>query len=299
MTHWFLAESGTDLFFALSGFLIGGMILRKPPTSFADVRRFYMRRWLRTIPLAWVWMTVLVLLYRPPLRAVVENIFMIRYLEIPMQTDGVFFGVMWTLFVEEWFYLLLPIFFVILRISDAPVRRISFLLIGACALRGIATQAGVDPNITYTWTFLRFDVLLAGVLFAAVFEHLSVVTCNRLAFIGVSLIVARWAWTLSPFIGSTLLQHIDHIGGTLGSAAVLGGLYWLRTIPAQRFFFWIATISYPLYLINFEVFDFFYQQQPGTIGAVKAFVFIVIVSYALHRLVESPVISWRDRVLAP
>jgi peptidoglycan/LPS O-acetylase OafA/YrhL len=297
MTHRYLAESGTDLFFALSGFLIGGMILRKPPGSFADLRRFYIRRWLRTIPLAWVWMAALVCIVHPTVPQVLEDVFMIRNLEIPMPAVG-FFPVMWSLFVEEWFYLLFPIVFIAFRVGDAPIRRLALLLAGACILRGLAAAAGLGWAYTYSWTFLRFDVLIAGVLVAACFKDMSPKLCRRLAIAGTLTIAARWAWTIAPNVDTVPIQLIDQLAGTFGSAAVLGWLYHRRTVPAQRFFFWTATLSYPLYLVNLEIFGRFYEQRPGSLGIIEALVAVALVAYLLHKTVEHPVMAWRDRMFA-
>jgi peptidoglycan/LPS O-acetylase OafA/YrhL len=297
MTHRYLAESGTDLFFALSGFLIGGMILRKPPGSFADLRRFYIRRWLRTIPLAWVWMAALVCFVHPTFEQVLEDVFMIRNLEIPMPSAG-FFPVMWSLFVEEWFYLLFPVAFIALRVGDAPVRRLAFLLVGACVLRGLAAAVGLSWAYTYSWTFLRFDVLIAGVLVAAAFNNMSPKLCRRLAVAGALTIAARWVWTIAPDIDTVPLQLFDQVAGTFGSAAVLGWLCHRRTVPAQRFFFWTATLSYPLYLVNLEIFGRLYAQRPGALGVVEALVAVVLTAYLLHKTVEHPVMAWRDRMFA-
>ena len=295
MTHRFLAESGTDLFFALSGFLIGGMILRNPPSSFADLRRFYIRRWLRTVPLVWVWMAVLACIVHPTVPQVLEDLFMIRNLEIPMPTGG-FLPPLWSLFVEEWFYLLFPIAFIAFRIGEAPVRRLAFLLAGACIARGFAAAAGLDWSYTYSWTFLRFDVLIAGVLVAAAIKYMSPKLCSGLAIAGVLTIAARWGWTIAPNVDAAPIQLIDQIAGMFGSAAVLGWLYHRRMVPAQRFFFWTATLSYPLYLVNFEIVGLFYQQRPGPLGVVEALTAIVLIAYLLHKMVEHPVMAWRDRM---
>lgn len=52
----YLGAVGVDIFFALSGYLIGGILLRTLTRigEFAVVQRFWMRRWLRTLPAAYL-----------------------------------------------------------------------------------------------------------------------------------------------------------------------------------------------------------------------------------------------------
>ncbi len=56
--RWFVSagDVGVDIFFALSGYLIDGILLRELPRlgQWDVVRRFWARRWLRTLPAAYV-----------------------------------------------------------------------------------------------------------------------------------------------------------------------------------------------------------------------------------------------------
>src|ERR1700743_972604 len=103
-----------ELFFALSGFLIGGILYRdlfsSPDWTFAHVTRFWQRRWWRTLPnyyLSFALHSLFHLFYggfpspqmlwRYPL-----------FLQNASENIHFFYGVSWSLCVEEWFYLLFP-----------------------------------------------------------------------------------------------------------------------------------------------------------------------------------------------
>ncbi|HET6992186.1 MAG TPA: acyltransferase, partial [Bacteroidia bacterium] len=105
---------GVELFFALSGFLIGGILLREMAdgTSFRKVLKFWVRRWMRTLPAYYAVLFGTPLLY---LLFLHENsvhfsdlfpfIFFVQNFSHPHPE---YFGVAWSLSIEEWFYILFP-----------------------------------------------------------------------------------------------------------------------------------------------------------------------------------------------
>src|SRR5690349_15328487 len=64
---WIPFIDGVDLFFVLSGYLVGGILLRYATTGAPSARRlldFWQRRWLRTLPNYYLFLLVnIVLLY--------------------------------------------------------------------------------------------------------------------------------------------------------------------------------------------------------------------------------------------
>src|SRR6266403_5622540 len=106
-----LTWSGVDLFFVLSGFLIGGILLdsRDSPNYF---RTFYKRRFFRIVPLYGVMLFTALMVGRgeidawiPTLSyfAFLQNLWMARF-----ATFGVLLAATWSLAIEEQFYLTLP-----------------------------------------------------------------------------------------------------------------------------------------------------------------------------------------------
>src|SRR5882672_3129244 len=121
-----LGGTGVDLFFVLSGFLIGGILLdvKDSPRYF---RAFYARRFFRIIPVYFAWITVYILVVRfagkyllalshsgntPPLGHLVYNHYLFLqnfYLDRFHNLAGAWFDHTWSLAVEEQFYLVTPL----------------------------------------------------------------------------------------------------------------------------------------------------------------------------------------------
>ena len=105
---------GMDLFFILSGFLIGSILLRSVETAgFINVRRFWLRRAFRTFPAYYVVLTALVLLFGLTAAQRKHLPFEYAYLTnyVPLTRDGTVMLWGWSLALEEQFYLSVPLLF--------------------------------------------------------------------------------------------------------------------------------------------------------------------------------------------
>jgi peptidoglycan/LPS O-acetylase OafA/YrhL len=182
-----LGWSGVDLFFVLSGFLIGGILLdaRASPNYF---KTFYARRFFRIIPLYYAWVLLYIVVValaghtlqvhsnsgRPEMSGTPVYIHFLFLQNVwPIAFWGLasgWFTPMWSLAVEEQFYLVCPwlvrlvskrrLYFALLAIiAAAPVLRV--------ALR---TIAHARPMSIYILTPCRADGLGIGVLAALVWR---------------------------------------------------------------------------------------------------------------------------------
>ena len=100
---------GVELFFVLSGFLIGSLLLDicDRNVNFRAWIIFLVRRWMRTVPAYLVFVAVCWELLSPQLSSgvLLSYITFTQNLFWPMP-PGSFFAVSWSLTIEEWFYLL-------------------------------------------------------------------------------------------------------------------------------------------------------------------------------------------------
>ncbi|WP_226994232.1 acyltransferase family protein [Myxococcus hansupus] len=319
--------TGVELFFVLSGFLIGSQLLEPVSRDEApDMKRFYLRRSLRILP--------------PYLIVVAMYLFIPAWSERPVETpawrfltftqnfglrlNG--FSHAWSLCVEEHFYLVLPIAVLALRRRVRAPHLLAgavALMVGGMLLRGILWQRhfsmlgptdvewrGYDTLLYYP-TYARLDGLLCGVLLAAlrVFRPAAWerwtrgVRAGGLALVGlVCLSVVLW---LNE-------EHFRYLAHTMlafpltavGYAALLVAMSspaasrLCARIPGARTF---ALLSFTVYLTHKAVqhgvrvalapygMDAFHPVT--LLGGVVA---VLLASLALHHGVERPALKWRS-----
>ena len=177
---------GVDMFFVISGFLIGSILFREYRTEGTlFVARFYVRRFLRLIPVyAAVMMLALVFLHNlPPFwkpgNAIHAwaNLLYVNNL-LPVQTQ--YMPWCWSLAIEEQFYLLLPLcIFLIMALRRRRIGVFLALMVFSIVLRYLVlhhaclafplNESLYSPawnrrfDIEYDKIWMRFGGLLAGV----------------------------------------------------------------------------------------------------------------------------------------
>jgi len=171
---------GMDLFFLLSGFLIGSILLRSLETSGTqNLYRFYVRRISRTFPAYYVVLTFLALTtaLTPEQRAHLpwEYVYATNFMPLNRDRIVMFWG--WSLALEEQFYLTVPLlFFVLHRLRSDRLRVALLVALWASALvirlviyaRGRPWNDFLLYDTLYFRPHTRFDTLVAGILLAYV-----------------------------------------------------------------------------------------------------------------------------------
>jgi peptidoglycan/LPS O-acetylase OafA/YrhL len=177
-----LGPTGVDLFFVLSGFLIGGILIEARGSD-SYFRTFYIRRFFRIIPIYYLWICLYIALVSIAGRAIQARSFSDKVLPdgfevyahflfiqnlVPFNWAaqsglwGSWFGHLWSLAVEEQFYLLAP-----LMIAWLSSRRLLAALVGiicGAPLVRIALLHYVDQiDCTRVMPF-RADALAVGIL---------------------------------------------------------------------------------------------------------------------------------------
>ncbi len=273
-----LGWSGVDLFFVLSGFLIGGILIDARDSA-RYFQTFYLRRAHRILPIYYIWILMYAVIVAaglwltpgwlpvtgrdlrvaPIYLAFLQNMI---YGQSPFQAR--WFGVTWSLAVEEQFYLLAP-----WLIRFVSTKRLAYVLspvvLAAPVLRFLAFR--YLPNLHSLPQFgmpFRADTLSLGILVAVVwrnhrfrkFLRQNPLVLQRCVYCSLFLVAGLLWWLVRPAglvtftIGFSVLAFFYAslvllvISQTDGPVAQLSRASWLR---------YLGGISYCVYLIHFTL----------------------------------------------
>jgi peptidoglycan/LPS O-acetylase OafA/YrhL len=318
---------GVDLFFALSGYLIGNQIFAalRSPQGFA-LGHFYGRRLLRTLP---NYLTVLALYFlSPAFRNDLTLPPLWKFLTFTQNINlepGTAFSHAWSLCIEEQFYVLLPAAALVIATFRRSLRwawsAIALTVAIGMLTRGVIWNELVDGKASalnhyykyiYYSSFCRFDELLAGVVLALLKNYHGgawrrLTAHGNLALAaGLALGALTFALFLSDHYGlaMTLLGYpMLAISFGLLIVAALGEKSVLRTarIPGAGS---MALWSYAIYLTHKQVAILaaeplaargYGPESPVAICVSMALA--VLSGWVLYRLVEAPFMALRNRLL--
>ncbi|MET0387568.1 MAG: acyltransferase family protein [Polyangiales bacterium] len=299
---------GVDVFFAISGFLITGILLRQHEPS---IGAFYVRRIRRIFPaLGVVLASVLglgwLLLLPTELAALGRHTVAgaLSVANVQLYRDAGYFAAasrlqpllhLWSLGVEEQFYLVWP--WCVLLLRGRARFMTAVLTLAALSLVASVVWTPRDPAGAFYLPFTRLWELALGGALAALSPRLQLAprTAAGIGWLGVGLLAAGFgltretggfpsAWPLFPVLGSLLLMAA---GPTSLPSRVLGSR------PAVA----IGLISYPLYLWHWPLLAFgavvLGELSVGVrVAAVLAAVALATLTY---RVVELPIRTGRAR----
>ncbi len=334
-----------QLFFVLSGFLIGGILWKAKfggQTNAAKLKNFWARRSLRIFPLYFGWLIFLgvtYLLFQFPAYYTSNIVYLATYtFNFTRTFDGwqgnPLFTHLWSLSVEEQFYLFFPLlifflparvlkFFIIIVIFLSPL--LHFLLGRYYLNAGLAPFAAVDAVYWNTLTHLQaffvgaaipifclhkkikkarlfMFVCVAVALFAGLFSFLDAGTGNYLLHLGyqhnlTTNLEYAWHYTLLNFaFASVVLFVVAGIGNKKT---------WLQKWLEAKWLTNIGGVSYGMYVFHWAILVYFFERLlPTTDYSLKLLRFIpyaavvYLVAQLSFRYFESPFLRLKE-VLFP
>jgi peptidoglycan/LPS O-acetylase OafA/YrhL len=319
-----LGWTGVDLFFVLSGFLIGG-ILMDVKDSASYYKTFYVRRFYRIVPIYYLWILGYIFLlftvrdgvssyisdpFNPTLKggvlwlfAFIQRVTFDKY----MTLGWVWLVPTWSLAVEEQFYLIAPV--LIRRLSKRGLARVLGGVVFLAPMlrlwvRSHAPTVGANWDLAYILMPCRADSLAIGVLAALFWREQSLRTwlsdrswflygLAGASFAGVVLL-GRW-----PNLSSFPMQSVGYTWIALFYGIVLilalekpRGL--LAKLTRTKWLGEIGRLSYCIYLIHFATWWIFHdsvslmERRPAQWHYVAASCAALLVVYGIARM------SWRD-----
>jgi peptidoglycan/LPS O-acetylase OafA/YrhL len=310
---------GVELFFVLSGFLVGSIALDmfdRQPTP-AGAWDFMVRRWLRTLPNYYLFLGVNAVLVMLLGGAAFDARYLL-FLQNLFWNIPHFFEESWSLSVEELFYLVLPLLIVTLAAFSRSARALGLALCAALAaftLVRLGYVAAVHPDfhaVVRRAAGLRLDSLMYGVLAAWLNRYAREAFLRRpKAMLVAGLLVTAAAVRAVFFLAPTAPGAPSHLiaaslalgGVSLGVAMMLPFLSAWQAAPGpvRAVVEWASRVSYSLYLCHLPTSRLL--QAAGLHGGVAGMLIWMAascaVATAIHLAFERPIMRLRDRLPGP
>jgi peptidoglycan/LPS O-acetylase OafA/YrhL len=300
--------AGVDLFFVLSGFLVGRLVLLEIQREATfDYRRFLIRRAFRLWPVLYLYLGAQLIAADDPWQSYLPQIFfhLQNYFKTPLDH-------LWSLAVEEHFYLALGLLLPLLIRKGLKPKIFLFgifgLIASATIMRWVGLALGLPLQNLQWQTQFRIDALAVGLLLALASVHYSE-TFDRLRKL-------RWLWATLALLGFSLLVWtgsgqtrvvIGYSIAAFSSAALILAIYrvpiapWIT--PFARVWAFLGLYSYSLYIWHngfgnvaaTKVMAIIHVTNPDAIVVAK-YGASVVGAFLVTKLVERPMINLRDRL---
>lgn len=314
--------------FVLSGFLIGAMMIRsfdKNQGWFKSAKDFWLRRWFRTIPNYYLFFLVNFLL-------AIYGVTTDGYIFSPLwfsqnlaweEENRKFFGEAWSLALDEWFYLAMPIIVGVLAFSSLSKKAVFILAaIILIIFPTVGRMFHTVPTDFFQWdeqirriTIYHLDATGWGVLAAAFskwFPQWWRSRVNEKALLGVFCMAVGLFFVIGlvhpRFMSYSLFSVGNAFSITLMSLGTLLVLPWLTRIqfswaPVMWITGKLSEYSYSIYLLHFPLiflFKYFLKIDSASSGFFLFFVvaswffLVVFLSGLVFRFFEKPIADLRE-----
>ncbi len=295
--------AGVDVFFVLSGFLVGGLLVKeKKVDKQIDAKRFLVRRAFKVWPQYYVYLAVILLTGHRSVRDLWGNL-----LNVQNYTGGIQHT--WSLAVEEHAYLLLVLCLLLVARLNLRMRSLFWGLIAASACVAIGRLVLIEHgHEVVTLTHTRIEGIFYGVILAILYHYAperfrSLQKMRWLWFAGlaIALIFLRfqtsrpWSesigWDMANLLGICLLMLLYRPDGSTAPRSLL-----------YRAIAWIGVYSYGIYLWHVSVLAptaALGRRMPGWLEPLWTGLAPLVAGIALGSLftkvVEFPMLKLRDR----
>jgi peptidoglycan/LPS O-acetylase OafA/YrhL len=307
------AGLGVTVFFFLSGYLITSLLrVEMAQRGRIDLGAFYLRRTLRIMPPLYLTLLAVFLVWRlgwlshpvDPWAIPAQLLFLQNYAFLWGHGEGLPVTSLWSLAVEEHFYLVFPLLY-LLVLGRMPPPRAALWCLAACAVvlgvRVVNALTLEDYSGNYLWTHTRIDSILYGSCLALwnnpVLDKAPWRPHAWQAVLALGLLGFTFAWR-DPFFRETLRYSLQgvalfvlfafalHDKGPVSAA--------LSSWPARR----LGLYSYSLYLVHNALFKLAEQHLHLPAPARMLVVLAAGLAYsaAMYAFIEKPAADLRRRL---
>ena len=302
---------GVTLFFSLTGFLLGRLLIREcKEQGTVSVKAFYFRRILRIWPLYFVFIgmcAVLNIFSNSPTLAISELPYLATFTynwgQIYGNIPGTMATITWSISVEEQIYLLFPVLFLLMAKKSATKYAIFLIIAGFASVLSCIYIFEISAD-RFTPAFL----LPVGVgLLAASYEDKYFIRPKTLwNSLLIILLLILYILAFRDIASSSIFQSISYIGSAFLLPALLlicRSLIGKNQNWAIKLAVYIGRRSYGCYLFHWAIWtvmvgrNIFSTEKGGfsVIGVLVGFTTTVLVSSFSYKYFETPFLRFRKR----
>ena len=281
---------GVVLFFIVSGYLITRILVDQIATG-KPLMQFFVRRFLRIWPLMIAALAVGAALMPQYAGSAAYNFLLVNNFSRAFGIEPVFrTDVMWSLAIEEQFYLLWP--FAVLALG----RRLLPVAVFGIILTGFCFDAGINPN---PWTLPVFSATYGCM------QYIALGAAVALGREGLRAAIAAIVVFIALFAVSSGLRFFAELryiwwGITIALFAVVYATVHWRPLVVSRFLAFSGRLCYGLYIIHF-FFSYAVLENIGRgwiVPGAAYFAASYAVAIASLYLLERPALALRPRIEA-
>jgi peptidoglycan/LPS O-acetylase OafA/YrhL len=331
----FSAINGVEIFFVISGFLIGTILIKIHNqdliTSIHSVKIFWVRRWFRTLPNYYLMLIGYALLYYVGTKQIIfDDLFGLSFLiflqNFTSEMTNKFYGVSWSLAVEEWFYLLFPLFLYVFQFLFKKKTTSFFVVIVTFVLVPLLIKMTLAVNnYDVAWDAgyrkivpLRLDAIGIGVLMAFIKYYNPSFWNNKktllfsfgLITFALLMVVFYYLFVINyDFPNERQLSSPGFFMNTLfftfmsfSLAAMLPFIHGIEVRNSKNYVYrsiniisltsYSIYLSHPFYIVLVQV---FFKQKSSIIQFIAIWVITIIGSYFQYRFFEVKFTALRDK----
>ena len=310
---------GVDLFFVLSGYLIG-LILLKTIEYYGEINllitlNFLIRIWFRTLPNYYLFLLINIVLAYYSLIPGQVNKYIVTY---PIFFQNFFkpydfiFWESWSLSVEEWFYFIFPIMLSMMSLFNRTTSKsilkyhfligIIVLMLFSLTYRIYQSSVLLDTDLYFRKLVLtRLDTISFGLLAAYIqFNHNAIWRkySTKAFFCGILIIsmllilgnqsvffMQTFRFTIMSIGIAFLIPHLSQIKN--------GGIF---TKPIT----YLSKISYSIYLVHLPVMFLLLNKELNSFSSLFLYIMFwfltILISHLTYRYYEAPLMNIREKI---
>ncbi len=284
-----------EFFFVLSGFVLSNQLI-KIHREKKNIKIFYLRRLFRTIPLY-----VIALIFY----TAISNNFNFEFFKFLFFIQKIFpdfisnnyFMVAWSLSIEEFFYLIFPIYLILF--SNIKAAKLGLYFIIVLSIIKILNHDQFTNDFLRTGTFLRLDSIALGFLLNIYF--LKLINFKKIILTGIIILLSIIIFYKELLFNNTTLHTLYFI--FLSQALSMFVVLFFCTFEfifkksyLKKFCSILATQTYSVYLFHLIIMHFLNIANEGIINNLFIYISLLfILSSIIFKYFEKPILQLRPK----